>query len=225
MANPLGTFDPTAVPDGWFDETRQPIGWFDRDLLDVASSGGSYTLTCDAGAYTIAGQDADLRKSRIVVGDAGAYSLAGQDADLRKSKVLQGDAGAYVLAGQDATLTYTPVGGYTLTCDAGAFVIGGQDATLTFSGGLQDTHDGFWARQWKKIREREKKKALIEEIEEIEEQIEEVKAAVITVKAIEKAKQLPPVDYAGQQAQILRALIERRAQLMEQEDEELLLLL
>jgi hypothetical protein len=91
---------------------------------------------------------------------------------------------------------------------------------------LQDTHDGFWRKQWKKIREREKKKIhaeLIEEIEEIEEQIEEVKAVqVVATKAIAKAQYMP--DYS-EQARIIAALIARRQELIEQEDEELLLLL
>ena len=85
-----------------------------------------------------------------------------------------------------------------------------------------DTHDGFWKRQWDKIREREKQSV---KIEEIEEQIEEIKAAVITVATIEKAQSKPTaIDYS-EQTRIIEALIARRAQLIEQEDEELLLLL
>jgi hypothetical protein len=99
-------------------------------------------------------------------------------------------------------------------------------ASGTAGGLLQDTHDGFWRKQWKKIREREKKKIhaeLIEEIEEIEEQIEEVKAVqVVATKAIAKAQYMP--DYS-EQARIIAALIARRQELIEQEDEELLLLL
>jgi hypothetical protein len=88
---------------------------------------------------------------------------------------------------------------------------------------LQDTHDGFWRKQWKKIREREKKKVYAELIEEIEEQIEEVKAVqVVATKAIAKAQYMP--DYS-EQARIIAALIARRQELIEQEDEELLLLL
>lgn len=88
---------------------------------------------------------------------------------------------------------------------------------------LQDTHDGFWAKQWEKIRAREKKLIQIELIEEIEEQIEEVKAVqVIAQKAIRKAQYIP--DYS-EQARIIAALMAHRANLIEQEDEELLLLL
>ena len=89
---------------------------------------------------------------------------------------------------------------------------------------LQDTHDGFWKKQWDKIREREKQPS-IEQIEEIDEQIAEIQAAVITVATIEKAQSKPTaVDYS-EQTRIIEALIAHRAQLIEQEDEELLLLL
>jgi hypothetical protein len=108
----------------------------DQPISSVPGAGGTaYTLTCDAGAYTIGGQDAALIKSRIVVADTGAYAVAGQDATLLKSKVVTADAGAYTLVGQDATLTYTPSGTvYTLTCDAGAYTLSGQDATINYTG-------------------------------------------------------------------------------------------
>ena len=82
-----------------------------------AAAGGAYTLTCDAGAYVLAGQDAALKRGRVVSADAGAYALAGQD----------------------ATLTYAPPNAYTLTCEAGAYAIGGQAATIAFSGATQAT--------------------------------------------------------------------------------------
>lgn len=69
--------------------------------------GTEYTLTCDAGAFVLAG--------------AGAYS----------SRVMPLDTGAFALAGQDAGFTYNPVAqDYTLTCDPGSFVLSGQAATF-----------------------------------------------------------------------------------------------
>ena len=115
---------------------------------------------------------------------------------------------------------------YTLACDAGAYIYVGQDAILTVTqGGAQDTHDGFWAKQWKRLREREKKQIYAELIEEIEEQIEEVKAVQVVAaatKAIAKAQYIP--DFS-EQTRIIEALMAHRAKLIEQEDEELLLLL
>jgi hypothetical protein len=126
-----------------------------------AAAGGAYTLTCDAGAYVISGQDAALLRGRVLTADAGAYALAGQDATLTytpggstytlvcdagayalagqdaaliRGRVLAADAGAYVVAGQDATLTYALPNAYTITCEAGAYSLSGQDATIAFSG-------------------------------------------------------------------------------------------
>jgi len=112
-------------------------------LLALTASGGgpvNYTLVCDAGAYSLAGQDAVLTRGYALTCDAGAYVLSGQDAALKRGYTLVCDVGAYSLSGQDAVLTYTPGVGavnYTLTCDAGEYVLAGQDATLLYSSGIQ----------------------------------------------------------------------------------------
>jgi len=105
-----------------------------RIFVGPAAAGGAYTLTADAGSYTIAGQDATLTKNSVLTADAGSYAIAGQDATLSwagaGAYTLTADVGAYVIAGQDATLTWASPGAYTLTAEAGAYVIAGQDATL-----------------------------------------------------------------------------------------------
>lgn len=121
----LLTLSPTAEP------SRVNVSF-----LELVAGGGTanYTLTCDAGSYTLAGQDALLRRTYTLTCDAGAYVLTGQDATLTRGYQLTCDAGAYVLAGQDATLNYVPGAGavnYTLICDAGAYSLAGQDAILT----------------------------------------------------------------------------------------------
>ena len=120
-----------------------------RQIFVPSTGGGvNYSLLCDAGAFTLAGQDATLTYTAgtanyTLACDAGAYVLAGQDAALTYTPgsasvaySLLCDGGAYALAGQDATLTYVsnaPVA-YSLLCDAGAYSISGQEAALTFSG-------------------------------------------------------------------------------------------
>lgn len=94
------------------------------------AAAGSYTLTADAGSFTLSGQDATLSKSRILTADAGAFTLTGQDATLARNRFLTADAGSFTLTGQDATLTYAAAGSYTLVADAGSFTLSGQDATL-----------------------------------------------------------------------------------------------
>ena len=92
----------------------------------VPVSGGSgytYTLTADAGNYTLAGANASLVYNRVFPADAGAYSLTGAA----------------------ATLTYTPIGGptHTLTADAGALSLVGNAATLAFNRSLTAASGAF----------------------------------------------------------------------------------
>jgi hypothetical protein len=188
-----GYFDKTAVPDGWFDATEQAVGWFDADLLDIAGGPTAYTLTADAGSFTLSGQDANLTIGRILTADAGAFTLSGQDAALSVGRVITADAGAFTLTGQDATLTVTPAGGtaYTLTADAGDFALTGQDAQFVISTGATDTHDGYWHKQWLKLRKKPEMPTIAEVAEAVKEHpveaIAEVRAAVVA--------KYPEVDY------------------------------
>lgn len=98
---------------------------------------------------------------------------------------------------------------------------------------LQDTHDGFWAKEWRKIREREKKKR----VEEIRDEIEEIEAQIAEVQAVEPPKKpkpsrkpqvinfAPERDFYAEQARIVEQLIAAKQRLIEMEEEEMLLLL
>jgi hypothetical protein len=131
-----------------------------RIFVGPSAGGGAYTLTADAGIYTLSGQAATLTKSKLLTADAGSYSIAGQTATLSwsspgtytltadagsytmsgqtatllKSNVLTASAGAYSLSGQDATLTKAAAAAYTLTANAGSYILQGQSAVLTNSG-------------------------------------------------------------------------------------------
>jgi len=115
---------------------------------DPPSGGPTYTLTADAGAYTLTGQTASLLAARILAADAGSYTLAGQSAGLLAHRVLTADPGSYTMTGEDVALlaarklTADP-GAYhltgtdvsllahrILTAEAGAFVLAGSDAAL-----------------------------------------------------------------------------------------------
>lgn len=50
MADPVGSFDRTLLPEGWFSETTSPSGWFDGTLL--ASVGGEPSGVAAAIAIT-----------------------------------------------------------------------------------------------------------------------------------------------------------------------------
>ncbi len=125
----------------------------------AATSGpATYTLTCDAGAYVLAGQSAILQRAYSLSCDAGAYTLtsiaaslvrgytlacapgayalAGGNAILKREYALTCAPGSYALAGGNATLAYVPGAvAYALACDAGSYSLAGGDATLTYVAG------------------------------------------------------------------------------------------
>jgi len=137
-------------------------------------------------------------------------------------------AGTYSLSGGSAQLTKTsaPPSNYALTALGGIYSITGGDAALTWSGtDSADTHDGFWAKQWKKAKQRETQTVRIEEIEEqiaeIQERLEVVEPVVLKPAVVYKSQE---PDYS-ERLRIIDMLIAHRERLIEQEDEELLLLL
>ena len=118
--------------------------------LRAPSGGGSFTLTADAGTFTLSGQNAGLLAgrsvaasqasfalsgqnaglifNRSVIASVGSFSLSGQDATLTRSFVVVGGAGSFSVSGQDAALLTSR----TITADAGNFSLSGQDAALSF---------------------------------------------------------------------------------------------
>jgi hypothetical protein len=150
----------------------------DALLLESSSGGSAYTLACDAGSFTI--------------------------------------------SGQDATLVYTPGAtptAYTLACEAGAFVISGQAANLVWSGANRqtDTHDGFWSREWAKLKKREEKKPTIAEVVEI---VKESPQVLEVVRA-EVVRKYPQVDYAAvrENLQLQRFIAKQLIEAAEEEDD------
>lgn len=109
----------------------------------VSAGAGSYTLTGQAaallkdsiiaggsGSVVLGGQDVSLLRDALLAAEAGAYTLTGQDASLLLNRLLSADAGSVALTGYDVTLTYTPLGGYTLSAESGSFTLTGSDASL-----------------------------------------------------------------------------------------------
>jgi hypothetical protein len=84
------------------------------------------SLSADAGAYAVAGQDATLRVTYGLTADAGAYVVTGEDALLASSAptaTLALEAGSYAVTGQAA-------GPFLMVADAGRYVIDGQPVQL-----------------------------------------------------------------------------------------------
>lgn len=125
--------------------------------VPVSAGGGGYTLTADAGVFTLTGTSVTLTAQRKVtagaesyaltgnaagltvqrklMAEAGAYMLTGAVAGLTAQRKLVAGGGAYTLTGNDATLTYTPVSGvtYTLTAEAGSYTLTGNTTVLQVS--------------------------------------------------------------------------------------------
>lgn len=91
-----------------------------RQRFSAAAS--SYTLTANAGAYTVAGIVSSKRIGRNSA--AGAYAVAGVAATLRSSRTMAAATGVYTVSGQDATLSEANV--YTLIAGTGTYVVSGQ---------------------------------------------------------------------------------------------------
>jgi FMN phosphatase YigB (HAD superfamily) len=95
---------------------------------------------------------------------------------------------------------------------------------------LVDTHDGFWTKQWQRIREREKKQYLEslevvrDEIQELDEQIIEVQQVKVT-KRIKSEPAFDPSEFYAEQMRIVKTLIGERQRLIDEEDETILLLM
>ncbi len=96
----------------------------------VPAATGSYTITASSGTYTLTGQAAGLSATRTLSAEQGAYTLTGQASGLLATRSMSAAQGSYSLSGQDATLTYTPVGAYSITADVGSYTLTGQDVTL-----------------------------------------------------------------------------------------------
>lgn len=187
----------------------------------------SRSIVADAGVYSLSGGDALLPRGFSEAGEYGSYAGTGQNASLKVARLLAGDFGEYTLNGSDAALTATGAVAYNLAGDFGQYAITGLAASLIGHADQNaDTHDGYFAKQWRKAAEQSKRKieALEDQLEEIQEQIEEVKAAPEPKRPVLiESIPVPPFEA---KAKIIEALIEQAERIRaEIDDEEVLLLL
>jgi len=80
--------------------------------LEVSGGGPqSYTLTCEAGSYSLTGTNADFYRALVMACNAGSYALTGSDATFNANYVFALGVGSYVLVGTSVglfILTPTP---------------------------------------------------------------------------------------------------------------------
>lgn len=128
--------------------------WSETRQFTVEEAATNYTLTADSGTFTLTGQAATLRATRLITAAAGSFALTGQTVGLRVARLLTAASGSYSLTGQsatlriarrlaatlgtlaltgiDANLIYTPASGYVLAADSGAYALAGQAAPLLY---------------------------------------------------------------------------------------------
>jgi hypothetical protein len=103
-------------------------------LALTGGSAGAYTLTADAGGYSLSGQSSNVLRSKRLVAVSSAYALTGVAAGILHSYKLTAVSGAYTLTGVAAIISYTPIAGaYVLTANAGAYTLNGSAAAVLHS--------------------------------------------------------------------------------------------
>ena len=124
------------------------VGGVDAGLLrglEVDAASGSYSFTgtsatlkhghllsANNGSHSLVGSQVSLLRLPKLFAGGGSYSLDGVNAALLRGLVFGAETGSYSVTGEDVTLTYTPVGSYTLTADGHSYVLTGADAGLMF---------------------------------------------------------------------------------------------
>lgn len=98
-------------------------------IWKAASGGGGFTLVAEAGVFTLAGQNVDLRLARRLEAEPGVFSLSGQDAALLFARRLEAAAGVFALSGQDAALLLAR----RLEVEPGVFTLAGQQVFFIYT--------------------------------------------------------------------------------------------
>jgi len=104
----------------------------DTGLYSITGSESlsDYEMGSAQGTYGLAGQDAGLRKTSILVCEAGTYSVSGQDVIFAvggTDRVMPAEFGTYAISGQDNFMS----AGYRVAADQGFYALLGQAATLS----------------------------------------------------------------------------------------------
>jgi len=75
------------------------------------TSGTVYTIDATAGAFSEAGQSADILAARNIDASAGAFIESGQTTDIPVTRDVDASAGTFTLAGQSADVVVNSTGG------------------------------------------------------------------------------------------------------------------
>jgi len=97
-----------------------------RSLVEASS--GAYSLAGGTGAFTLSGQAASLRRTRVISAGLGAFTFSGKAAGALHIWVMPASAGSFAFTGQAATFSLLNL--ISLTAETGAFVLTGNAVTL-----------------------------------------------------------------------------------------------
>ena len=123
--------------DPWIDSQRTDFVTYFADQADTTydpklvitytTGGGSpYTLTADAGAFTLTGTAATLLWKQILDAAAGSFVLTGSAVTMNKGFTMAAAAGSFTLSGTAADLLHD----HTLDAAAGSYTLSGTAAGL-----------------------------------------------------------------------------------------------
>jgi hypothetical protein len=103
-------------------------------FYSLPSGGTAYSLTLDAGSYSVTGNDPTLTSARNIALDAGAYNVTGNDVTLVYAAPgafnLALDTGTYNLTGNDVTFSSA----LSFPLDTGVYTLSGLPVGLVWSG-------------------------------------------------------------------------------------------
>jgi hypothetical protein len=105
-----------------FDYAVTPL---EREVALGVAVGVAVPVVYEAGAFTVTGIDAALRRVLTIAAGVGAFNAAGQAASLQRSQGIMATSGAFSITGIDAVLRPSTV---ALTAIAGSFAAAGVSA-------------------------------------------------------------------------------------------------
>jgi hypothetical protein len=117
------------TPAGYVNETdtRQYLN-AGGTYVNETSATGAFSISADAGSFSIAGTAASLEYGHRLAADSGSYSISGTAASLEVGREVAADSGSYAISGTAASLLV----GREVAADSGSLSIGGTAASLEY---------------------------------------------------------------------------------------------
>lgn len=100
-----------------------------RWLNAVASGVTTYTVTAQAGSYSISGQSVTVLKNKLLTAQVGSYIVSGQNAILLRHRNLNSQAGEYAVSGQAVSILRHR----NITASTGNYTLAGQSVGITYT--------------------------------------------------------------------------------------------